>query len=245
LLKTLMGEEKATRMQRDQCKQQLQQSQQQLQQCQTANARLQTENAALQSRSVSDASLDRIRSLEHELRISNEVQSRLEKEKERLAVRLEDAEEKAREAERRHADERAHHEHSLASAPTPRAADPDPDLLRSFHELSDKLAIKEKILESLTEQLANESRVASSLTAEVKALKKGQAELERSAADLDEARRAAQAELKLMQSEANEWAHIDAENAQLRTEIESKTADCERLQKQLVSHTRDAHVHAM
>jgi len=113
-------------------------------------------------------------------------------------------------------------------------------LLRSFHELSDKLAIKEKILESLTEQLATEAKSAASLGAEVRALKKSQTELERRVADADEARRAMQQELRELQEEAMEWANFEDEQDRARTTIDALKADNEKLQKQLVSWTEQA-----
>jgi chromosome segregation ATPase len=236
LLKTMMAEEKLTRTRFNDIKQQLQRAEQQLQQSQATVARLQEEAVRAHSRPVSDASDTRIKTLEHELRISHEIAARLEGEKERLAMRLEDIEEQLRASARRHAEyEKTSQEQAAATAAAAAPPEPDQQLLRSFHELSDKLAIKEKILESLTEQLATEAKSAASLGAEVRALKKSQAELERRGAEADEARRAMQQELRELQEEAMEWANFEDEQDRARTTIDALKADNEKLQKQLVS----------
>jgi chromosome segregation ATPase len=231
LLKTIMAEEKQTRAQRNEAKQQLQRVEQQLQQSQATVARLQQENVQLQSRPHNDAATTRVHSLEHELRISHEIQARLEQEKEQLAVRLDDLEEQARNTARRSAEERNQHDQALAAASAP--AQPDPHLLRSFHELSDKLAIKEKILESLEEQLAKETRTATQLDAEVRALNKSNSELERSVSEMDEARRSAQRELQELQVESQEWLRFECENEEMRKEVELIQQENAKLHKQL------------
>jgi chromosome segregation ATPase len=233
LLKTMMAEEKQCRAQRNDAKQQLQRIQEQLQQAQATTTRFQHENTQLQSRPHVDASLTRAQSLEHELRISVEIQTRLEREKEQLALRVDELEEQARSAARHNADERIAHEQALAAAASTVPPEPNPELLAQFHQVSDDLAIKVKLLEHLQEQHSNELRTNAALSAEVRSLKKSVSELERSVSEKEQARRSAANELQELQMESQQWMQWEMDRDELTKELEHLHGENEKLQKQL------------
>lgn len=253
LLKTMMGEEKATRAQKTDLQRQVSHLTTQLAGANASLTRAAEERTHLLARAPDEAILTRMRELEHDLRISREIHSRLEHEKEELASRLDDAEDRAcgdvatdrdcrptdTDTDRNRGRSGAHQRAAPSAdadecaVATPRVSVADEDLIhtRALQSCRDELAIKEKILDSLTSQLASEQQSLLSAQADLKSLRQSHADLERRAADLDDQRRSAhrelasaQHDLQAAQREQEEWSRLESENDDLRRTLSSEVA---------------------
>jgi chromosome segregation ATPase len=232
LLKTMLGEEKQTRAEKmatertnERLRADLKEATEKLARAKDEIQRLTTVavSSTTAASSSSPSTEHRLLTLEKDLKIAAEIHQRLESEKEHLAVRLEEAEERARQMGQEMETARSNHqqhqeEHHDDGLPS--TAEQLAELQRALHDTQDKLSIKEKILDSLTDQLSSETKSALQAQSDARAAKKLVAELEKQIGEMDEQRREAQREVQAARRDVAEWERLESENDELREQLD-------------------------